>query len=270
MELASAFLTHVSERNPVTVQCKVYWVHTRLWDQSWISAYHAAASGLAREIAARKVDMSNVGSEPIDGSKTRGTDANQFTCEDFAFEILVEFASRNKLPLKITTGSAVFKNVDPDYKSGDKSGPPTPAGFALDLAIASGAHDVVRNSTPISDNDIKTGDLFLEFDASHVQVVTAASPTRVEIMQGNFPGVTANIQRGISKILGGGHIRYTSSGNRESPLYMGVPVGTAVYEKRNGAWLYQRQYGTYHEWDSGVWDNTMNRRVRWNFLQFNY
>ncbi|KVP19129.1 hypothetical protein BGV47_11270 [Burkholderia ubonensis] len=270
MQLASAFMTHVSDKRPVTVQCKVYWVHTQHWDQSWIARYHAAVPGLAREIAARKVNMSNVGREPIDGSKTGGTDPNRFTCEDFAFEVLVEFASRNKLPLKIVTESAVFKNVDPDYKSGDKSAPPTPAGFAVDLAIATGAPDIARNAVPIADSDIKAGDMFLEFNATHVQVVTSSSPNRVEIMQGNFPGITANIQRGVAKILGSGHIRYTTAGNRESPLYMGVPVGTAVYEKRNGAWLYQRQYGTYHDWDSGVWENTMNRRLRWNFLQFNY
>lgn len=268
MQLGNATMTPKADRKPITVQCKVYWVHKQLWNDGWIAQYHAAVPGLAKEIAARKVDMSNLEREPIDGSPTGGKDANRFTCEDFAFEVLIEFASRNKLPLKIQTQSVVFKNVDKDFQSGDKSAPPTPAGFAADLAIASGASDIAKNATPVADKDLLPGDLFLEFNKGHVQVVTSAGPSRIEIMQGNFPGLESNPRKILSKIFLGKWIRATNAGNRESSLYLGVPVGAATYERRNGQWLYQRQYGTYHGWDSDVW-GTMRLHLRWNFLEFN-
>ncbi|MGH8778797.1 hypothetical protein [Paraburkholderia sp.] len=261
-------MTPVNDKRPVTVQCKVYWVHTRIWSDSWISRYHAAVPGLAREIAARKVHMSDVENEPVDGSKATGTDTNRFTCEDFAFEILVEFASRNKLPLKIVTGAAVFKNVDPDYKSGYKTAPLTPAGFAADLAAVTGAHDIARNVRSIADSDLERGDLFLKWNKEHVQVLTSISKNRIEIMQGNFPGLDSNIRRAIGWILKKFAHRL-SAYDRESPIYLGVPVQTAIYENHGGQWLYQRQYGNYHDWDSDVWP-TMSGHVRWNFLDFNH
>jgi hypothetical protein len=268
MQLASAAMTPQADRKPITVKCKVYWVHKQLWNETWIAQYHAAAPALAKEIAARKVSMSELENEPIDGSPTGGKEANRFTCEDFAFEVLIEFASRNKLPLKIQTQSVVFKNIDKDYKSGDKSAPPTPAGFAVDVAIASGASDIARNATAVADKDLLPGDLFLEFNKGHVQVVTSATLDRVEIMQGNFPGLESNPRKIMSKILFGRWLRATNAGNRESSLYLGVPVGAATYERRDGKWLYQRLYGTYHGWDSDVW-GTMSLHLRWNFLEFN-
>ncbi|WP_157379806.1 hypothetical protein [Burkholderia ubonensis] len=268
MQLASAFMTHVSDKRPVTVQCKVYWVHTQHWDQSWIARYHAAAPGLAREIAARKVDMSDLQNEPIDGSAKGGNDVNRFTCEDFAFEILIEFASRNKLPLKIITEAAVFKNVDPDFKSGYKTAPPTPAGFAVDLAAVTGAHDIAKNCHPVADSDLKPGDIFLKWNKSHVQVLTSVSSNRIEIMQGNFPGLESNIRRGVGWVISKLYHRL-SAYDRESPVYLGIPVQSAVYENRGGQWLYQRQYGNYHEWDNDVWP-TMPGHLRWNFLDFNH
>ncbi|MFM0646656.1 hypothetical protein PQR14_20215 [Paraburkholderia bryophila] len=268
MQLGSGTLTPQADKSPVTVQCKVYWVHKQLWNASWITQYHAAVPALAKEIAARKVDMANLSTEPIDGSPTGGKDANRFTCEDFAFEVLIEFASRNKLPLKIQTQSVVFKNIDKDYQSGDKSGPPTPSGFAIDVAIASGASDIARNCVAVADKDLLPGDLFLEFNKGHVQVVTSASVSRVEIMQGNFPGLESNPRKIMSKLLLGKWLRATNAGNRESSLYLGVPVGAATYERRNGQWLYQRLYGTYHGWDSDVW-GTMSLHLRWKFLEFN-
>jgi hypothetical protein len=173
-------------------------------------------------------NMSDLENEPIDGAPTDGKEANRFTREDFAFEVLIEFASRNKLPLKIQTQSVVFKNIDRDYKSGDKSAPPTPAGFAVDVAIASGASVIARNATAVADKDLLPGNLFLEFNKGHVQVVTSATPDRVEIMQGNFPGLESNPRKIMSKILFGKWLRATNAGNRESSLYLGVTVGATT------------------------------------------
>ena len=269
MQLANAFMTPKDDRKPVTVQCKVYWVHSNVWNDQWISRYHAAVPGLAKEIQARKVDMSKLESEPIDGSPTGGSDANRFTCEDFAFEVLIEFASRNKLPLKIKTASAVFRNIDKDYKSGNKTAPPTPAGFALDVAYASGAPDVLKNASPVADGDLLPGDLFVEFNGGHIQVVTGVAQGRIEIMQGNFPGPGETPRRKwTSYIELGPWLRATNDGNRESSNYLGSPVQDAVYEQRHGKWMYQRLYGSYGDLDAGVWGG-MSKHVRWNFAEFN-
>lgn len=249
MELGSTILTPVSDTTPVTLQYKFYWVHERLWDQSWIDKYHAAAPGLAREIQSRK------------GA------SGQFSCDDFAFEILIEFASKNKLPLKIKTESRTFKNVEEvfDVEGGN---PPTPTGFALDVAFRAGAKDVVRNSLPVALSDLKPGDIFAEFNQQHIQVVISVSPTRIEIMQGNFPGVLTTVRKQQSWLDFGFIFRNKSLNARESPNYLGVPVQNAVYELRNGAWLYQRMYGDDRAWDSKPW-NDMNRHMRWDFFEFN-
>jgi hypothetical protein len=269
MQLANALMTPKQDRKPVTVQCKVYWVHTNVWNDQWIAKYHAAAPALAKEIQSRKVDMSDLHSEPIDGSPTGGKDANRFTCEDFAFEVLIEFASRNKLPLKINTASAVFKNIDKDYKSGNKSAPATPAGFALDVAYASGAPDVLKNSSPVADSDLLPGDLFVEFNGGHIQLVTAVGTGRFEIMQGNFPGPGETPRRKWSSYMKlGPWLRATNDGNRESSTYLGTPVQDGVYVQKDGKWIYQRLFGNYRDWDADVW-GTMSTHVRWNFMEFN-
>jgi hypothetical protein len=269
MQLSTAAMTPKSDQQPVKLQCKVYWVHQHKWDANWEQQYHAAAPALAKEIQARKVDMSTLDTEPIDGSPTGGQDTNRFTCEDFAFEVLIEFASRKKLPLKIKTDSAIFKNVDPDYKSGSKTAPPTPAGFALDVAYATGAPDVLKNSVPVADSQLNAGDLFVEFNGGHIQVVTGVSQNRIQIMQGNFPGPGETPKRKWTSYAElGPWLRATNDGNRESPNYLGSPVQDAVYEQRSGKWLYQRLYGSYKDWDSDVW-GTMNKHVRWDFAEFN-
>lgn len=269
MQLATAVMTPTSDRKAVTVQCKVYWIHRNTWNDQWVAKYHAAVPALAKEIQARKVDMSRLDSEPIDGSRTDGKDDNRFTCEDFAFEVLIEFASRNKLPLKIKTASAVFKNIDKDYKSGNKTAPPTPTGFALDVAYASGAPDVLKNSLPVGDGDLLPGDLFVEFNGGHVQVLTGVGPGKIEIMQGNFPGPGETPRRKwISYLQLGPWFRATNDGNRGSSTYLGSPVQNAVYEQHNGKWMYQRLYGNYRDRDADVW-GTMNKHVRWNFSEFN-
>lgn len=171
MKLASEAMTPLEDKRPVTVKCKVYWIHTQLWNDKFIARYHADVAALAREIAGKKVNMSEIGNEPTGGASIKGGEANRFSCEDFAFEILVKFASQNKLPLKIRTRSAIFKNIDKDYESGSKVAPPTAAGFSVDLALATGASDIALNCIPVTEADLKAGDLFLEFNKEHVQVL---------------------------------------------------------------------------------------------------
>ncbi len=249
MELGSALMTPLGDGVPVILQYKFYWIHERLWDQSWIDKYHLTAPGLARDIQARK-----------------GADG-QFTCDDFAFEILIEFASRNKLPLKIRTGVHVHKNIDEVLDVGAGS-PPTPAGFAMDVAYTGGVRDVIRNSIQVSMSDLKPGDMFAEFNRQHVQVVTHTSATRIEVMQGNFPGVETVTRRQGAFLHGGSVLRSESTSDRKSPYYLGVPVQNAMYEYRNGLWLYHRVYGNDHEWSATTW-NDMSTHLRWDFLGFN-
>lgn len=249
MELGSAFMTPISDGAPVVLQYKFYWIHERLWDEIWIAKYHAQAPDLAREMQARNGRAGN------------------FTCDDFAFQILIEFASRNKLPLKIKTDVHFFQNIDVTTHP-DAGSPATPQGFAQAVAYAGGAHDVVVNSLPVSLSDLQPGDMLAEFNEGHIQVVAGVSENRIEIMQGNFPG-PETVQRKLDSLVHGGKIlRGQSVNERDSPYYLGVPVQNAVYENRAGKWCYQRFYGQDREWDDTVWPS-MNKKIRWNFMEFN-
>lgn len=263
MQLASGVMTPKSDRKPITIQCKVYWIHTQLWNEAFIAKYHAEAPALAKEIAGRKVNMSNL------NSGQKGSDANRFTCEDFVFEVLIEFSARNKLPVKIVTESAIFKNVDKDYKSGNKTSEPTPEGFALDVAYATGAKDVLTNSVQVAEKDLLPGDLFVEFNGGHAQLVTAVEANKITIMQGNFPGPGETPRRKFwNAVEFGFWFRKTSDSDRESDNYLGVPVQEGIYEQKDGRWLYQRQFGNYRGWDADVWKSQEKHR-RWNFMEFN-
>jgi hypothetical protein len=71
-------LTRKEDQSPHICKLKVYWKTTNLWTPSDISAYHSAIPQSAE--AAR-----------ISGRR--------FTCEDFALELLCDFASKRGLPV---------------------------------------------------------------------------------------------------------------------------------------------------------------------------
>ena len=144
------------------------WEVTKIWDASRIQSY--------RRFVAKQ------------GPKRTGN--ARFTCEDLAIRLVTEFAAAEGLPL-------VFANdAHPTGLS--------PTGFAdkdkfLDVVLTStGASDLltyktvmpVPGSTMSNSNSLRRaapGDLIILYRRRrHVQVVTAASPTRVTIVQGNF------------------------------------------------------------------------------------
>lgn len=111
--IISAKLTPRNDQTPHICKLKVYWKTTREWSDSDIKNYRAAVAKLAED------------------ARTSG---RKFTCEDFALEMLCQFASKNGLPVKLTDGVREYRNMDiydPDYH---ENYPQTPRGF-IDMVI---------------------------------------------------------------------------------------------------------------------------------------
>ena len=63
------------------------WAINNKWDKRFISQYQQSVANIAR------------------GYRERG---EQYTCEDFALSVLIDFASQNGLPVTITNGTGIY------------------------------------------------------------------------------------------------------------------------------------------------------------------
>ncbi|WNC89334.1 hypothetical protein RI103_16885 [Paraburkholderia sp. FT54] len=157
-------LTRKQDESPYTCKLKVYWKTTNEWTHAEIQAYRSAIPQLAEN--ARASDR-------------------KFTCEDFALQLLCQFASKHGLPVKLMDGVREYRNMDmydPDYH---ENYPQTSRGFVAMAMASFGAPDVQRNginTIRLSDpSELLPGDLLgLALDAKgrasgkrahHVQVV---------------------------------------------------------------------------------------------------
>ncbi len=138
------------------------WDTTNSWNDDWVKKYIKAV----RKAAVRQREL---------GARC--------TCEDFATNLLVDFAAKHGLPITIETGSASFSSSSDQFGS--------PGEFKDIVGGATGATDLSRssNSVPIGLDDVRPGDLVLmapDGYIGHAQVVTGVSRAGwVEIHQGN-------------------------------------------------------------------------------------
>ncbi|MFC1761474.1 toxin TcdB middle/N-terminal domain-containing protein [Planctomycetota bacterium] len=174
------------------------------------------------------------------------------TCEDFALNVLIDFASQNGLPVSISTGSGVFNASSDDYSNVDS--------FRTTVLTRTGASDLQKdeNTRRIDIGNASKGDLVLSTNergrADHTQLITSKSSDVIGIHQGNyrkdrlsFVSYKANpkdpffykgskIQQGkFVKDSGTQTYTYTREGNstRDAMRKFGIQVRTWNFEKWN-------------------------------------
>src|SRR5690606_37507778 len=130
-------------------------------------------------------------------------DDKEFTCEDLALSVMMDFAESIGLPVTITNGSGTYDARSDDYTDG--------ATFKNDVLTTTAAPDLQndQNTTTITTNQATSGDIILnrngEGRAHHTQVVY--SPTNdigvMGIKQGNSGAM--NVVPGASRVFGAGN-----------------------------------------------------------------
>jgi hypothetical protein len=249
----SAPLTPKSDQTPHTCRLKVYWKTTKPWTDKDVTAYQAAVPQLA---------------------ETARTSSRTFTCEDFALEILCQFASANGLPVKLTDGVREYRNMDiydPDYH---EDYPQTPRGFIDMVMVTFGAPDIQRdkiNTLKLGGAaDLKAGDvLALALDAKgsashntahHIQVVTRKSDSEIDIYQGNSDWTIHKPITWINKVF------KRNSADPGQSAYAGMPPETGQFKSKDGQHWDYKNFKTKNQESDFL---KFFEMYRWNFMEFN-
>jgi len=142
-----------------------------------------------------------------------------FTCEDLALSLLIDYASQNGLPVSITNNSGLFRS-ERTYSSNSNEFNSI-EGFKTAVLSTTGARDLMKssNTVPMQLQYLTRGDLLLldtglpngQHDGikEHVQVVTNSNSQSVDIAQGSLG------RRGSS--------------NPNARNYIGVPITRGSY-----------------------------------------
>jgi hypothetical protein len=160
----------------------------------------------------------------------------KFTCEDLALALLIEFASRYGLPLRIANGTGVHRSSAADMRS--------VAQYRDRVLATTGARDLSRDENTVAvAPEVSPGSvaalmraspgdlLLLGRDYFHVQVVRSASPRRVEIVQGNFETACGGeTPRQWASLITDGE------GHPRGICYAGTPIQRGVYDLAAGVY----------------------------------
>src|SRR5688572_23832351 len=144
----------------------------------------------------------------------RHSGSARFTCEDLALQLIIDFASSHRLPLRIKNGSKFDGYVPGDYDS--------IADYRIAVLSSTGARDLLLDANTLSvgsgaagqDSDLshaQLGDMIvMDYGThGHVQVVTQVRSGAIDIAQGNMRDL------------------YCPGGDDEDPsdqCYVGVPI----------------------------------------------
>jgi len=251
-EMIWAFLTKKEDQTPHTCKLKVYWKTTKQWTDSDIRAYQAQVPQLAQNLKAS---------------------GRKFTCEDFALELLCDFASSRGLPVKLMDGVGTYRNMDIYDPSCHEGHPQTPRGFIDMVMITFGAPDIQRggqNTVRLAGpENLLPGDILaiahdlkgqsLGGVAHHIQVVTRKTGTSIDIYQGNSNSDIHWPLTWTNRVLG------RNPADPTQAAYAGTTVETGVYTLAGSGWNYRNN-------DTGQ-THTDYLKVcelyRWNFREFN-
>ena len=179
------------------------------------------------------------------------------TCEDFAINVLIDFASENNLPVTIENGEGVFNSNSEKFNNIDD--------FRNSILTTTGASDLQNNNNTVQiiegENSLQNagpGDILLNRNddniATHVQLVSSVDENNVNIQQGNS-GVLNRIP-GASKVLG--------AGNPNSSFYTGTNIQSGSYNKSKGSFTRNGNTTT-----NATTSFNLERR-QWNFKVFNF
>ena len=150
------------------------------------------------------------------------------TCEDLSIRMVVDFAEKNNLPVYFCNG-ANPSGLDPvRFTSKDQYLnavlPSTGASDLLDYGTVNLVKGARKGSAAVSLPLAKPGDVIILYrGGGHVQVVTATSPGRVEIVQGNFRPKSERCGR-IRRVLDG-----ADQNDPRSECYIGAIVKQQAY-----------------------------------------
>jgi hypothetical protein len=176
-----------------------------------------------------------------------------FTCEDLSLQLIIDFASKHRLPLKIKNGSRSRGYIPGDFNSLEE--------YRREVMSTTGARDLLLDGNTVAvgsgtagrDSDLgfaEVGDMIvLDYGAhGHVQVVTQVRASERDIAQGNMRDF------------------YCPGGDENDPTdqcYAGVPIQRASYVLSDH-WRYIRPGG-----DEMVFQKKHARIRRWNFMSWN-
>jgi hypothetical protein len=213
------------------------WKATNKWNDDFIKKYQS--------FVAKKIDEYRKNND-------------HYSCEDLALSLLVDFASENKLPLAIETGSGKFTNNDANINN--------PEQFRNTVDVHAGASDVGNDKNTVKVNGSFTsglaGDLIMTKwrnnenghnagIAHHIQVITWATSWGYGMAQGDEPGWYHNAKL-YHDYLGG---KYSK-------------VQLLFYDFK--ADLYKNYFKNTQQTDFSKGDKESYRELRrWNFMKFN-
>jgi hypothetical protein len=201
------------------------WEHTSEWTDEAVAGY------------------SRFVTNQIDKYEENG---RRFTCEDLALSLLIDYASLNGLPVKITNKKGTFSSDSDAFRN--------MAGFKNTVLRTTGAHDLIVANT-VKSSRITPGDLILmdtgipgdghDYVMSHTQIITDI----------NFATGTLSIAQGNTNGRRGS--------NPKSIFYIGTSISRGSYNMVTG--VYSR--GSSSVADA---DNTFSTFYRkWNFEGMN-
>ncbi|OGU58587.1 MAG: hypothetical protein A2X64_05020 [Ignavibacteria bacterium GWF2_33_9] len=205
------------------------WDIANKWDDDMVEKY--------RDFAPKQAEMyKNAGKE--------------FTCEDLALQILIDFASQNNLPLSITNGSGTFRPQD--FNSIEA--------FTNTVLGTTGADDLQRygNTITIASDNISSGDLLLErkdgVHGNHVMMAEFSTNSSLYTIQGN-----SNLLNGIP-----GSNKFLRAGYPNSFFYCGKPIEAGRISISNGIYF---NFDTNKERINYL-NNFNVKALQWNFKKW--
>jgi RHS repeat-associated protein len=206
------------------------WEIKNKWDENYIKKYN--------DYVKEKTD------EYVNENK-------EFTCEDLAISLIIDFAAENNLPFRFETENETsietFDASDSKWTNKDEfKNAVLTAAIAEDLQIG-------NNTIGISLNDLNKGDIILQHInpkgiAHHTQVVIGISDGKINVVQGN---------RNLSSLL-------PNSPDPASIFYVGTKIQYGIYYLSDGNYF---NFHTRQQYYSGFLQEAQFKR--WNFNNFN-
>jgi hypothetical protein len=258
LSVRAVALTPKSDQAGKEVVLKVFWATTDHWDDTYIESYHEEVPLIAEQLmgAQYKDEAGNVKS-------------NKFTCEDFAIRVLVEFARKYGLPVKLTTGVRTYKNMENYSPSQHDDYTSDQYGFAEMVMLTYGAREMQKtgvNTVPVGTaEDLKPGDILAQAGdtekkiAHHIQMAVDVDKERIDIRQGN---ADLPIVRPFTWIVSGLGMNMA---NPQSVAYAGVRVQKGYFVKDGESWTYHNPVTAVEKKDFLA----VFELYRWNFMGFN-
>ncbi|ASL24854.1 hypothetical protein [Azotobacter chroococcum] len=240
------------------VKLKVFWKTVNFWTDTFIREYHNATPSIAERLVTEQY-----------WDRSGNIRNNRFTCEDFAIRLLCEFASIHQLPVKLKTGTRIYRNMEiyqPDEHDHYVS---HMYGFTEIVMRTYGAPDMQRIGENVvaltSPAELMPGDILAQAHdrpgnvAHHIQVAMSVNANQIEIKQGNTSGISIRPFTTARRLLG------SNMADPQNDSYAGMPIEHGIYNKQTTGWTYKNlTTGSTREDFLKIF-----QLYRWNFMEFN-